>query len=521
MPLRPSPAAASRPRTLALCVLAVVARPVAVRAQGCGLGEGSSEFRQETVPGQGTIRYFRTPHFVCDDSVQIWADSAVAYEAQEMSVLIGKVRYVDRTRTLTSDQARYFSSVGRLQAQGHVHVVNSEDGSSIDHGDLVYLRQTDRRPVEEITVTTGRDGIRPQAEIPPPEPDSATATGGPPKPYTVVGDRIVLKGSNYFSSVGSVQIQRDSLVAFADSAEYQEDAGGLVMVGSARVESGSYDLVGRTVTLGSPDESGTSEVEALHDAVLTGKDLRLVSPAIRLYVNDGEVDRLVAVPIHPDSARRGPPPDSADAVRPVANSEDFDLTADSIDVAAPDAVVESILAAGKARSVSHGRDSLNVPSLPPIARSDWLEGDTVIVWLQSVPADSTPAAGAGSGAQYQVDSIVAHGNARSLYRLLPEDSTARAGVDPPAVHYVMGDEITIHMSEGEVQEMAVVGQTRGLHLEPVQPATAAQPADSTGAPAGARGPDALGKPGRPGPAVHGPAQAGGPGALDPDPRREP
>ena len=41
------------------------------------------------------------------------------------------------------------------------------------------------------------------------------------------------------------------------------------------------------------------------------------------------------------------------------------------------------------------------------------------------------------------------------------------GIDPPAVHYVVGEEITITMVAGEVDAMEVVGQSRGIHLEPL------------------------------------------------------
>jgi hypothetical protein len=50
--------------------------------------------------------------------------------------------------------------------------------------------------------------------------------------------------------------------------------------------------------------------------------------------------------------------------------------------------------------------------------------------------------------------------------MLPSDSTSRAGVDAPAVHYVTGAGIVIVLSEGEVQRMEVEGPTRGWHLEP-------------------------------------------------------
>ena len=39
--------------------------------------------------------------------------------------------------------------------------------------------------------------------------------------------------------------------------------------------------------------------------------------------------------------------------------------------------------------------------------------------------------------------------------------------DAPAIHYVMGDEITIIMNEGEADQLEVEGRTRGFHLEPL------------------------------------------------------
>jgi hypothetical protein len=149
----------------------------------------------------------------------------------------------------------------------------------------------------------------------------------------------------------------------------------------------------------------------------------------------------------------------------VALAESFELTADSLELIAPADVVERIVAVGDARSVSRARDSLNVESLPDIARADWLEGDTVVISLKQV-ADTT--LGAAGDTEYEVDRIVARVGARSLYRLPPEDSTAAPGIDPPAVHYVVGDEITLVMEAGEVQSMEVVGQTRGVHLEPLR-----------------------------------------------------
>ncbi len=506
-----------RARTLRRILFgAVVAWGVPVSAvaqEGCAFAnDGNDVLNTVTAPGGERITYVSNPHFLCEDGVQIWADSAVTYSAQAMSLLIGAVRYRDRARELRADQARYFSNVGRLQAQGHLRVTNADDGSVIENGDLVYLREADYRAVEDMTVTAGRDGVRPRALVRPAASDSTTSDAEPPAPYTVVADRLVLRGTGYFNATGTVEIERDSLLAFADSAEYEETNEHLVLVGSARVESGNYDLVGRTITLGTAP-SGPSEIRALRDAVLTGNDLRLTAQQIAIFVTDGTMERLVAVPLEvvaPELA------DSLGAARPMAIAENFELTADSIEVQAPAEIVERIVASGSARSVSHARDSLNVEELPELARYDWLEGDTVVVSLVHL-ADSLSAAPDTTGGEYVVDRIVARVGARSLYRLPPEDSTAVAGVDLPALHYVMGDEITIIMREGTVEAMEVVGQTRGVHLEPLGPRTPDPPADSTVTPRADSAALTLHQPRTSGPAPTVPPPAGTPPAQGAEP----
>ena len=500
-----------------LALLVALASPALARAQeGCEFGEGTAQAVSRPDGRGGSISYFSTPHFVCEDDVEIWADSAVAYSTDAMSILIGNVRYLDGSREMTSREARYFSDAGRLQAQGDVVVVDREDGSRVENGDLVYLRRTDFRDEESMTVTTGRDALRPRATIPPPPPapDSAavdslatpdtSAAEREASPYIVVGNRLFFQGSDSFTASGDVEIERDSLFAYADSAEYLESAESLVLVGSARVVSSEYELVGRTITMGTAT-TGASEVRAVREALLTGEDLTLTAPVIKLYMNDGAMERLVGVPLPPDGegdvatlapdslppegpAPTAAEPDSAAPRRPVAVAENFELTADSLELTAPGEVVERIFAAGRARSVSQARDSLNVGALPELARHDWLEGDTIVINLEPARADSlAPAVGGPdeeAEREYVIETIVARVGARSLYRLPPQDSTAQAGVDAPAVHYVLGDEITIHMSEGEVEAMQVVGQTRGVHLEPIRRTGATGdtiPADTMGA----------------------------------------
>ena len=492
----------------------------------------------QTLPGIGTVTYIGGAYFSCAGGVEIFADSAVAYQQRGMSELIGSVRYLEADRELRAARAQYFTNEGRLQAQGDVIVVDPENGSSIRDGDLVYLLQTDFRDVSEMTVTVGADGVRPTAVLtPPPDTTRVDSLGAPlpvdtvaREPYTVRADRIYLRGSGYFTASRDVVIERDSLVAYADSAEYDQAAEGLNLVKDARVVGTAYELTGRAITMTNPG-GDASEVRALREARLVGTDVLLTAARIVVLLRNGDLDRLVATTIEPTN---GVEPDSVDLQRPEALVEEFVLTADSLSVSAPGERLERVVASGRARSVSTARDSLNTEVLPELARTDWLEGDTVYIRFQGSPPlpplrgeDSTVVVVGSEGAavdsaslsldpasvgpdsmlavteaapdvsvpsgdsavtsepgaepaltdlfaepdpteEAEVEEIIARGRARSLYRLPPNDSTFQAGTHPPAVHYVVGQEIRIRLESGGVEGMQVTGQTRGVHLEPLR-----------------------------------------------------
>lgn len=503
MPRLPRPRHAA---SLGLLAAACLTAPTAhAQQRGCEFGPGTGLFNSFEIPGAGRVTYVGRPHFICPDGVRIWADSAVAYSAQNMSHLIGRVRYLDRARELRADEARYFSQQARLQASGNVFLRDSVAGSEIRNGDLVYLRRASFRDQEQITVTVGADLVRPVANlrfrtaaedtVGLPAADSAAGRAGVPAdsavadtaaaplpvrarpvpragadtastPYRVEADRLFLQGDQYFLATGSVAILRDSLNAFADSAEYDEVAGRMLLRGSAKVEGASYDLTGRTVNIAMPGGRITG-IRASREAVLDGEDLRLRAPLIHLIMADGVLERLVATPLPGDpSTPLLTAADSADRARPVAEAEDFRLTADSVDVRAPGETLERITAVGGARGESLARDSLNVPSLPEIARSDWLEGDTLEATFARAEADPDLPPDTATRREYRLEGLWARGAARSLYRFMPSDTTARAGVDAPAVHYTTGSAIRIVFADGEVERMEVEGPTRGWHLEP-------------------------------------------------------
>lgn len=528
----------------------------------CDLME--SERVRSVLTGEGgRITYVSGPAlFVCEDETRIRADSAVEYTSTRFRELIGEVEIDGPESRVRADRVHLSSESGRTQAWGGVRVLEKGSAMRMVGDTLVLLRTREFRDREELRMwgagpyavlrlggerapesgPGGREGSD-SAGVGPevPAADAAPDAGPPsPPPDTVFGDRLYMQGRSRFLAGGSVRIRRSALEAFGDSLDYDREGSRALLLGRdsalARIEGDEYDLVGRELDL-RVRGARVSEVEATHRARVTGEDVRIDAPRIRVFLSGGgEIDRLVAIRA-PSAGEDEAGDDAPDAERPVARAEDVVLRADSIDVEVPGQRPERVYAVGGARAETLGRDSLNTPETPELIRRDWIEGDTVVAHFR--PADprtdgEEQDTTEGDGARDRLDRLVARGNARSLYRLTrgdsgtappPEapsrDSVSASGVpdsaaapsgDPPvaverseadpagagadggpgrsgsapprpAVHYVVGDRITIVLSEGEVEHMEVVGRTRGLYLEPQgTPPEPAAPPDSAVSP---------------------------------------
>jgi lipopolysaccharide export system protein LptA len=389
--------------------------------------------------------------------------------------------------------------------------------------------------------------------LPPPLPDTAVAPAPDPParrapqepaervPYEIYAQRIVLEGSRYFRATGSVEITRDSLDAWAESVEFDQEDGFLTLREGARVKTSNTDLAADTIRLDLPDDE-IRDILALGHAVLEGEDVRVLAPIINLFLSDGRLERLVAVrdPMadpqpEPSDEMEGPPDRPGPLTRlpeivreldlpefprkPLALAEDFRLTADSLEILAPGEVLDELWAMGRARGEATGRDSLNTEDTPSILLVDWLEGDTIVANFGRVevlrrgagedtlaagerPAVTLPdtlapererllvaeeaeTRGDTTETRYRLERLTARVSARSLYRMEPSDSIAKAeGL--LAVHYVIGDEIVIIFSQGEIERMEVQN-ARGTHLEPVARPRRAQEPPGGGSPLGAGG----------------------------------
>jgi lipopolysaccharide export system protein LptA len=430
----------------------------------------------------GTRLVFATrPVVECDDGTRVQSDSAEVNEAAGITRFFGNVQFEDTTRRLTSRFAEFYDRQDRLFAWDSVVLTQLDEGTVMRGDTLEYYRASTFQPEDLLSMRGGRVS----SSLPP-----RSGTGAP---YDVESDRLTIQGEDRVTAVGMVSVVRDSLRAWGDTMTFNPDSDRLRLSGLARIEGADYNLRGAIIELLVPGDT-LREVIALERPVLTTEGLVLTAPReIRIDLLEGELERLVAVGFPTPDPSSLPPRDPADTLppppleQPRAEAEDFVLTGDSLDIAAPGGVLERVLAIGSGRGQSLRTDTTEVAAaaraeLPEVLRDDWIEGDTILAVF--VPTDRQAAADAvlsgvevlpmepGSGeaaadttqARYRLDRLVARGNARSLYRVAPSDTTAAPG-GPDAIHYVVGRVITVILVEGEVERMDVEGP-RGLHLEP-------------------------------------------------------
>lgn len=486
-----------------------------------------------------------SPPAAAPDAAEIPSDSAEA--EGDSTVAADSAQAPTDSAEVESDSAEIADST---EAPTDAADVESDPAEVADSPEA----PTDSAAVEgDSTEATDSAGAAPDAadsipagtgeeEGPSPDPPPRDTT---PVPYDIDAERIYLTGADYMVATGSAELYNDEFRALADSIEYREEAGMLFLRGTAPRVYGygaEYELSGAEVDL---DMDG-DQVTARGDAALSGSEIDLTAPEIRVLMNDGVLYRIVAMnerppePVLPgppgdvdilagDSAATvadageasadagtedtgeapadadeptdeagaapgeevagirtepdelvlaeatpggeapgageegalqtpsGEPGDSAEALppaRPRAVAETFELEGDSIDVMAPNEVLERVVAVGGARGESLARDSLNTEDTPEIARSDWVSGDTIIAVFRPVAAAETPpeagpeAVAGEAGGGYQLDHLEARGQAASLYRMTP---TGDAGDEE-------GEQEAEADQEGEGEEIAAEGE---------------------------------------------------------------
>lgn len=475
-------------RSVASALVALALLPACVAGQeDCEWVAPSGEFAERSF-GATVITTVQTPALRCADGTFVRADSARFFRDQEFYQLFGRARLESPESSLDAEVIRMWRANGRVEAERDVRLVRKSDGAVVTGEDLEFLQAGGGRDVDQMTVTGGRPHVTVPPERVPDGGDEASAD-----PFEIDADRLLFRGEDQLIATGNVEMERDSLRAFSEVLEYDRIRSLLALRRGGRVVTSGTTLVGDSIR-GTVVEDVIHDLTAYGDASLVGEEVRLAGPRIFVEMEDGEVRRVQGVtPPPPARPSAGPseaaaPSDSAGVVgdtvdvfdmehppRPVATSESFRIVANTIDVEAPGGTLDRLVAVGAARGESLGRDSLNTDLTPEIARSDWLRGDTIVASFERVPApppvEFGPPERDSVRDEYRLRELVARSAASSLYRLPASDTVAAlppgGGRPRVAIHYAVGDTITIEMREGEVERMVVVGRTAGWYADPV------------------------------------------------------
>lgn len=436
------------------CVLALGApaiAPSAVQAQrqSCDFENyGPGQYFNAGTPNE--IGYFGGGVLLrCDGGTTIRADSAVRTVLNNRLEFIRNVRYADSTRTLTSNYLQYLGQDRLIVATGDVRLTD-ESGTTLIGPFLSYYLKTDTRPEEVLQMPQGR----PRAiMVSAAQPDTSGAAVSARDTTIVDANTIEIVGEDRFVGRGQVELTRGDLRTFSSQLVYREQSGLLTLSGAARAETDEYSLHADTLVAQSAE--GTTEfneIEGRLGARLESPDMDVTGSRIRLFLEEGEVERLVAVGDTGITAQQA-----------VAISPEFRLESDSIDALAPGQELETVFAIGRAYGVRLTPDTLEAEQ-PELVRNDWVRGDTIIAhFTDPPPAEAVADTSAPSRVLEQLDAVGTESSlASSLYRMLD-----RQGPDGSyAVNYLNARRITVHLLDGEVSAVEAEDAVHGLYLRP-------------------------------------------------------
>jgi lipopolysaccharide export system protein LptA len=413
---------------------------------------GSATISNAGLPTEFGIIY--RAHFVCDGGQRtIMADTATYSRASGQIELFGRAEVRDPERILNAARATYFTQLRQLSARGDVVVTDRATGSVILGDVLTYLEETPTRPESQITATatTGQARAILLSERSA-EPGVMDTTIVDAAQINVVGERL-------FRGLGDAVMTRDSLQASGFVIEYDQDSGVLVVTGNGLVEVPGYELRGDSITAMVADGDEIRDVLARHNTSLHSADMQVTAPALRLFFEEGEVSRMVA--LHWEPAVPGTPVTRANAV-----NDQFRMEADSLDVLAPGQRIEEAVAIGSAYVERFTPDTLQalLPEVDEAVRAlianDWVRGDTVRAFF----TDGPPPDEEGAAVERVLERLWAAGEpARTMHRT--RDRNAAPDVRY-SIAYLVGREINVTFRDGAIAVVTASEDVRGVYLQP-------------------------------------------------------
>lgn len=406
-------------------------------------------------------------------STRVRADSGTYYMSRGEIHLFGNVRYRDPGQTLDADRAVYYTEEERVHAQGNVRLIDRAGGSTLTGPVLHYYPRTETRAVERAFAPN-----RPHLTFYP----EGSGTGA--VAFDIDADRLHLYGDSALAGSGDVVAVREDLTARGDSLDISLSDERLWLLGTPSIEAGGTILRGDTI-LGILRDDRIEQLRAwLHGSAI-GDGLSLRADRLRLLLEEDRIVRIVAS-MDPRAPESGPDGTQGEVVRADtgiakarSESDEYVLTADSIDIERPGGQLDRLIAVGGARAVA------TEPAVPEdtLFGRDWIVGDTITGHFEPAQPDSSVRSGAPANGREEVElrRLVASGNARALYHIQEEQPDA-GEAERPGLNYVIGRIVILTVEGGQAREARVIGPGTGLYLEPLPgpvPADTTSSSDST------------------------------------------
>ena len=363
--------------------------------------------------------------------ITLRADSAEIYGDEHRAYFVGHVHYLEPRLELSSDYLTYYQLEERIVAAGNVDA-RLPSGSKLRGPQVDYRRVAPRIRTRAQALATGR----PTVTI-----VERDTSGKEQPPTDVVANTIYMDGDSLIYASGAVQITRPQVNATSDSAFIDTGTENMQLMRNPVVNGTSgrqFRLVGDRIEMFSKNRK-LQRVISQARAQANSQDFTLRSDTIDLRIANDQLERAFAW------GKR----------RAHANSPTQNMTADSLDVRMPGQRVREVHAVRKA--FAEGRPDTTKFRADT---TDWLRGDTILAYFDSLPpADTTK----GPAIRKLVSTV----NAEAYYHIAPNDTSMHR----PAINYVKGHIITIDFDEQKVASIVVEGKVAGIYLEPTNDTT--------------------------------------------------
>jgi lipopolysaccharide export system protein LptA len=398
-------------------------------------------------------------HLVCTGNRRIRSTQATMVRASQRVELFGNVEIDDPERTLTANEATFFSATRQLDARVNVTIRDRRTGSTIRGDRVIYYQESPQRPEARIEATGTSAPARAVMFRDPAAAEPAAPVDTAARDSTVVdASQIVIIGERSFRATGNAVMTQDSMRSTGYSIEYAEATGTLAIARDALVTMPRQQLRGDSIdaTIGEGDE--LREVLARHGAALVAEEMTVTAPAVRLFFEDGGVTRMAAMDWTPATG-------FVAGARARVVTDEFIMESDSIDVLAPGQQITEAAAFGNAYGERVTPDSLRalLPELSAeqlrVVGSDWMRGDTVRAYFAENP-DAIEDVDAPARV---MERLLAMGTpALSVYRMRDEDSPEAL----LSINYLSASRIEVEFTNGTVSIVTAAGDAKGVYLQP-------------------------------------------------------